>query len=228
MRYFKTRIVFMITLMIPVFVLTGCTQKEQRTTAEDVVVPTERIDLWNGKDFHNWSFYLEDQSVDPGDVWEIRDGVIYCTGQPNGYMKTDQKYANYRLHVEWRWPEEPGNSGVFLHMREPDNIWPKSIECQLMSGNAGDFVAFADVDFTERVDMSSRVVEKLAESSENPVGEWNEYDIYCREDSVRVVVNGVLQNIATNTTIRQGRICLQSEGAPIEFRNVYLEPLNAE
>ena len=227
MRSYEHRIVLAAMLLILAMTVVGCAQREQ-STSEGVVVPTERIDLWNGRNFNDWSFHLEDQSVDPNQVWEIRDGVIYCSGQPNGYMRTSQSYATYKLHVEWRWPEEAGNSGVFLHMQEPDNIWPKSIECQLMAGNAGDFVAFADVNFSERTDMSSRVVRKMAESSENPAGEWNAYDITCSGDSIRVEVNGVLQNVATGTTIQQGKICLQSEGAPIEFRNVYLDPLNME
>jgi hypothetical protein len=190
------------------------------------LIPLEKVQLWNGKDFSGWEFFLDpEKQATPKEVWMITDDVIHCTGVPNGYMKTTQNYANYKLHVEWRWPQEAGNSGVFLHMREPDGLWPKSMECQLWSGNAGDLVAFADVNFDERTDMSSRVVGKMEASSENPVGEWNSYDIICNGNNVTVYVNGVLQNKATNANINSGKICLQSEGKPIQFRNVYIEPL---
>jgi len=39
-------------------------------------------------------------------------------------------------------------------------------------------------------------------------------------------VNGVLQNEGTDASVTSGWICLQSEGSPIEFRNIYLQPLD--
>ena len=63
-------------------------------------------------------------------------------------------------------------------------------------------------------------------SSEKPAGEWNEYDILCKGDTIVCHVNGILQNEGTAATITSGWICLQSEGSPIEFRNIYVEPAN--
>ncbi|UCH63997.1 MAG: DUF1080 domain-containing protein [Fidelibacterota bacterium] len=183
----------------------------------------EQTLLFNGQDLSGWVFVLRDKDVDPMTVWSVRDGVIHCTGEPFGYMRTEADYADYKLHVEWRWPDEAGNSGVFLHMSLPDTVWPRSIECQLMSGNAGDFVTFQGVRFKELVE--DRVLKKKTESSEKAPGQWNSYDITCHGDTIRVSVNGVLQNEATETTISSGKICLQSEGKPIEFRNIYVEPL---
>ena len=186
----------------------------------------EKTMLFNGHDLTGWKLFVEDDSVDVNTVWSVADGVIHCTGKPSGYMRTEADYANYKLHVEWRWPAQPGNSGVLLHMSEPDTVWPKSIECQLMSGNAGDFYVIGGTDFKEHVDKSTRRVPKKADSSENPAGEWNTYEIYCRGNTIRSFVNGVLQNEATETTVSSGKICLQSEGKPIEFRNIYLESLD--
>ena len=42
--------------------------------------------------------------------------------------------------------------------------------------------------------------------------------------SIRCYVNGVLQNEGTGATLKSGWICLQSEGSPIEFRNIYILP----
>ena len=44
-------------------------------------------------------------------------------------------------------------------------------------------------------------------------------------DVVRPYVNGKLMNEATGCQITAGKICLQSEGAPIEFRNITIERL---
>jgi hypothetical protein len=70
------------------------------------------------------------------------------------------------------------------------------------------------------------VVPKKEQSSEKPAGQWNTYEISCLRDTIRCHVNGTFQNEASNATATAGWICLQSEGSPIEFRNIYIEPLN--
>ncbi len=57
------------------------------------------------------------------------------------------------------------------------------------------------------------------------MGQWNQMEITCRGDEVLVKVNGELVNHATNCNVTQGAICLQSEGTPIEFRNIVIKPL---
>jgi hypothetical protein len=156
----------------------------------------------------------------------VKDGLLYCTGVPNGYIRTVNDYSNYKLTVEWRWPGEAGNSGVLLHMSEPDKVWPKSIEAQLQSENAGDIWLIDGTDIAEHLDKANRRVEKKEKSSEKPLGEWNTYKILCNGNNISLTVNGVLQNSGTQATVQSGKICLQSEGKPIEFRAVYLEPLD--
>ena len=186
---------------------------------------SENVQLFNGKDLSNWVFFLKDQSVDPSTVFTVKDGVINISGSPFGYMRTKEKYSDYKLHVEWRWPSEATNSGVFVHGQEPDAIWLKCIECQLMAGNAGDFVCMSGAEMNERTDKSKVVVKKKADSSEKPVGEWNTMEVTCKSNTVEVVVNGVLQNKGTNVNISSGSICLQSEGKDIQFRNVFITKL---
>jgi hypothetical protein len=166
--------------------------------------------------------------VDVKTVWSVKDGVIHCTGVPNGYMRTEKDYADYKLHVEWRWAAEPSNSGVLLHMTGPDKVWPRCIEAQLAAGKAGDLILMDWADVKERAGSRRGFfgrVAKREDSSEKAPGEWNEYDIVCKGDTIRVSVNGVLQNEGTEATDTAGKICLQSEGDAIEFRNVYIEPL---
>jgi len=181
--------------------------------------------LFNGKNLKNWDFFLRESTADPSNVFTVKDGIIHITGQPFGYMRTKKQYSDYLLHVEWRWPGEPTNSGIFVHVQKPDTIWPKCIECQLKAGSAGDMVCMNGSDMNERTDKSKRVVTKLAESSEKPAGEWNTAEITCSGDKINIVINGVQQNRGTGLNITGGHICLQSEGGPIEFRNVWLQPL---
>lgn len=186
--------------------------------------------LWNGRDFTGLVRYVPDTTVDVNDIWWVRGDAIYCKGQPNGYIRTEKKYKNYHLHVEWRWVEEPTNSGVLLHAQGPEKVWPVCIESQLKAGNAGDFVLIGGpgitVDGVDRQNAEKQfvVVDKKAPTSEKPAGQWNSYDIHCKGRSIRCYVNGVLQNEGTGATLTSGWICLQSEGSPIEFRNIYILP----
>ena len=203
----------------------GCDGIFGPTTQKDKII------LWNGKDFTGWNLFTTEENIDVLDIWTVRNGVIYCTGKPNGYMRTIDEYKNYYLHVEWRWPDEPTNSGVLLHTTGPDKIWPRAIECQLQAGNAGDFVLMngpgitVDGENKQNPQQQYVVIPKKEQSSEKPAGQWNTYDIYCDADSIRCYVNGRLQNEGTAPTDTSGAICLQSEGGPIEFRHIYKVPL---
>jgi len=216
-----TRIILFFVLM-GLTLMTACESQEK---VQIIISPVEKTDLWNGKDFSGWVRFIPGDSVNVDQVWEVRDNILHCNGIPSGYIRTEMDYYNYKLHVEWRWVEEPGNSGVLLHMQQPDTVWPKSIEAQLKSGNAGDFYVIGGTDINERKDPTSRRVAKRTESSEFKTGEWNSYDILCSEDTITLIVNDVVQNIATGATVSRGKICLQSEGKPIQFRNIYLEPI---
>jgi hypothetical protein len=181
-----------------------------------------RIYLFNGKDLSNWVFKLKDASVDPQSVFTVKDGVIHIAGSPFGYMRTKETYSDYRLHAEWRWPVEATNSGIFVHAQAPDTIWLKCIECQLMAGNAGDFVCMGGAEMKEWTDRKSPFVKKMAASSEKKTGEWNTMEVACKGNTIEVYVNGVLQNKATEVNSTKGSVCLQSEGKEIEFRNVWI------
>ena len=199
----------------------------------------KRVALWNGKDFSGWKLFVPDsrrphltgRSVDVHSVWSVKDGVIHCRGRPNCYMRTQADYSDYKLHLEWRWVEQPTNSGVLLHASGPDKVWPRCIESQLKSGNAGDLVLIGGTGisvggrFIHDVSEQYVIVPKKQESSEKAPGQWNTYDIICRGDTILNYVNGELQNKGTSATETSGRICLQSEGSPIEFRNIYIESL---
>ncbi len=222
-----TRTLTLLIIAATALTLTFCNQSGQaRKGAGDAQSPDAGIiKLFNGENLSNWIFHLRDESVDPATVFTVKEGVIHITGDPFGYMRTEETYSDYTLNVEWRWPEEPTNSGVFLHTQEPDAIWPTCIECQLRHESAGDFVCMGSADMEERIDKKARVVAKMAESSEKPAGEWNTMIVVCRGNTIEVTVNGVLQNRGTGVTPTSGHICLQSEGKAIEFRNVYITRL---
>jgi len=216
--------ILLLSVLVAVF-FSSCGRSKEKKTVDSPESSTEKIRLFNGKDLSNWTFYLKDPSVDASKVFMVHGDIVHITGDPFGYMRTNESYSDYTLHVEWRYPGEASNSGVFIHAQLPDTLWPMSIECQLKAGSAGDFVCMGGSDINERADKSVRSVKKMAESSEKPAGEWNTMEVTCISDNIDVFVNGVHQNKATGSTIKEGHICLQSEGKDIEFRNVYLVKL---
>ena len=209
-------IIVIIILVVVLYIIMRSSFRKQDTT---------RIELWNGKDISEWVKFVADSTALKDTVFYVNNGVIRIGGKPFGYMKTPVVYAGYHLHVDWRWPGQAGNSGVFLNVSGQDKQWPATIECQLKSGNAGDFVFLGGSDAAERIDKTRLVMPKAEQSSEKSPGEWNSYDIYNRNDSIIVWVNGVKQNSCSHPQPDKGFIGLQSEGAPVEFKNIWLEYL---
>jgi len=211
----------LVSLLFAMLLVLSC-NSEKKTT------------LFNGKNLDNWSIYTEDPDVDPGTVFWVEDGILNTSGEPFGYLRTKESFSNYRLHVEWRWPGEPTNSGVLLHVQGKDRIFPHCIEAQLMHERAGDIVLMgAGAGVTVR-DSSYLVtsdenfylsIPKFEKSSELTPGEWNTYEITSLNGDLELVVNGVVQHFATGVTMQEGNIALQSEGSPLQFRKVYLVAL---
>lgn len=179
--------------------------------------------LFNGKDLTGWSFSLApDSEVAADAVFGVQDGVITIAGQPFGYMITDGTYSNYKLHVEWRWVDEPANSGIFVLAEPGDGLWPRCAEVNLMAGHAGDMIASGGSAFEEL--QEGRFLRTTVESPEKPAGEWNTAEIICNGNHIQAYVNGVLMNEA-HFDRTEGRIALQSEGGPLEVRNVFITPV---
>jgi len=196
---------------------------------------SEREYLFNGKDLDNWIIYVEDSTVVPEEFFYVNDGMIETVGDPLGYARTRKTYSNYRLHVEWRYPDEPTNSGVFLHTSGPDLLWPAHFQGQLKYQNAGDFIVHGvgehatlnDTVYTSSAEVKP-LVAKMNPTNEKEAGEWNSYDITCRGNTIELRVNGLLQNVATDCSLQSGAIGLQAEGSRIQFRNLWVEPLGEE
>ena len=182
-------------------------------------------ELFNGENLEGWTCVLDEKAdVPTSEVYGVKDGNIHIAGNPFGYMRTDKKYSNYKLHMEWRWVGEGTNSGLFLHVQDGDKLWPNAIECQLGSGKAGDFVMLGGSKISEIECVGQFPIKDRVGNFEKPVGEWNIAEVVCQGNSITIYINGQLQNQATSET-SEGYIALQSEGGPIEFRNVYLEEL---
>ncbi len=189
--------------------------------------------LFDGKSFEGWTFDTFDKAA-PETIWSIKDGVIHVAGKnkPNGVLRTTESYSDYELEFEWRWPDSGGNSGCLIHCSDPRlmNVWPKSIEVQLMKDNAGDFWIIG-----ETIEVNPEQIAKskkgkpsrrrlnLTDGSEKPMGEWNQMRVLAKGNSVEVYVNGTLVQKGWNASVSEGAICLQAERANVQFRNIRIK-----
>lgn len=178
--------------------------------------------LFNGRNTKGWT------TVVPGDaepVFSVTDeGTLRCVGNPVGYIRTDESYDNFVLSLRWRYTARPGNSGVLFRTIGPDKVWPNCLEAQLHAGQAGDFVNLSDGSMT--MPRTEGIFGRKSHNAENPLSEWNEYEIIADGGEITLFVNGEKLNHATDCPTRPGTIALQSEGVPIEFRDIRLAPID--
>ena len=179
--------------------------------------------LFNGKNLDGWVLVVNpDMEVPATDVFSVRDGKVLVSGTPYGYMRTEKKYGDYKLHAEWRWIGAATNSGLFQRVQDGDGIWPSVMEVQLCGGKAGDLLGMGGMTLVGVEEKLPGLFYKERISGENPEkpdGEWNTADIEVAGTHVKVWINGKFQNEA-DCDFTEGYIALQSEGGPLEFRNV--------
>ena len=221
-------------ILVMVAVFTACCNK----TDEDKVTP-----LFNGVDLEGWHADIPDADNNP-DIEKsflVRDSLLVSMGSPGGHLITDSVFSDYRLQVEYRFVENPGNCGVLVHASTPRALYqmfPKSLEVQMQSGEAGDFWCIVEdivvPDMEARrgpkenwgiTEGKSRRIINLTDGSENPLGDWNTMTIECVADTIKVWVNKDLVNYGYNSTATKGQIAVQAEGTEVEFRKIDLTPI---
>src|SRR6056297_1852774 len=48
------------------------------------------------------------------ETWNMDDDVLVCSGEPIGVIRSEKKYENFIMHIEWKHMEAGGNSGTFV------------------------------------------------------------------------------------------------------------------
>ncbi len=193
-------------------------------------------DLFAERDLSAWDFHVAqaDKDVKVADVFSFNDdGVLTCVGKPFGYLATKSIYKNFKVSLEYAWPEgvEPTNSGVFLRInaQPKESFLPRGMEVQLQHGNAGDLWAFhgmrIDGPKDRHVDDPNSALAgamsgvKKIEGAEKKPGQWNQMDILAVDGLVVISLNGKIVNWTMQAETTPGKIGLQSEGGPVKFRN---------
>ena len=177
---------------------------------------------------------------------------IRCTGQPVGVIRSRHSMTNLELVVEWRHLRPGGNSGVFL-WASPESIGnleagrgrlPSGIEVQVLDHGyteqyereyrkkADWFTTHGDVFPTGPARMTP--FPPVAPDGQRSfprkqlsrgVNQWNHYYVRAVNGEVRLWVNGEEVSGGTGCRPAEGYLCLESEGSPVEFRNLRIREL---
>lgn len=186
------------------------------------------------------------------DTWTWEGDVLHCTGNPVSVMRSVRQYTNFELVCEWMHLKYAGNSGVFVWTTEQSIQQlteagkpglPQGIEVQVLDLGyeeqfekqqkkpAGWFTSHGDV-FPVGVKMDpfppiSPNGQRSFPSKNltKGINQWNHYYIRAINGEVRLWVNGEEVSGGNNCEPRTGYLCLESEGSPIDFRNLRIREL---
>ena len=186
------------------------------------------------------------------DTWNWSNGIVHCTGKPTGVVRTTNLLTNFELVAQWRHLQPGGNSGIFV-WATPESIQaleqgqgrlPTGIEVQILDHayaeqyekqskkKADWFTTNGDVFPT-----GSTTMDPFPPTSPNGkrsfprknlskgVGEWNHYYVRCVNGEIRLWVNGEEVSGGNHVRPARGYLCLESEGAPVEFRELRIREL---
>ncbi len=184
--------------------------------------------LFNGRDLSGWI----DVNTSP-ETWRVEDGILICSGNPIGVMRTERQYENFILEIEWKHLEAGGNSGTFIWSEgspfEGKRL-TKAIEIQMLEldwavqNNQTDAYVHGEVFPTMGMkaipDNPRGTRSKSLEKRCRGKGEWNKYVVVAVDGTVKLSVNGKFVNGLRASERKKGYICLEAEGAEIHFRNI--------
>ena len=215
--------------------------------------------LFNGKDLSGWKIPEGDNGH-----WKVVDGVIDYDAQSEAkgekHLWTDEEFGDFQLKIDWRIKKTTGfydvpyvlpdgttvkdekgknlthpmpnaDSGIYLRGtgKAQLNIWCWPI-------GSGEVYSIRNGKDTAP-EVRAGVTPKM--KADNPIGEWNTFDITMKGDRLTVVLNGhtVIENALLPDVPAKGAIALQHHGGKrkdgtfspasslMQFRNISIKKL---
>jgi hypothetical protein len=163
------------------------------------------------------------------ETWSLRDGMIYCAGKPDCFLRSNKSYRDFIFRAEWRFvtegwkqsaPDDWPNAGFFINAQEINDRWPRSLEVQGHYGEAGSLfgVRGGAVKGARRGPIDERRI---------PFGDWDKVEVRSQGGIVTIILNDRKINEGHDISPQEGNICLQAEGWPLYYRALEIQDLNA-
>ena len=173
-------------------------------------------------------------SIRPRTRGPCRTAARSAPDKPIGVLRTDRQYENFILTLEWKHLTAGGNSGVFLWSEgtvPEGKRLPTGMEVQILELDWAVQHKRPTPTSTARSSRYGRNHDRAGQSPRPPQQVGREplqgqrpVESSTRSSAVdgviKLSVNGKFVNGIRDASIKKGYICLESEGAPIHFRNI--------
>lgn len=189
-------------------------------------------------------------NCDP-ETWTWAGADVHCSGLPVGVLRSKRSFGNFEMVARWRHLKAGGNSGFFVWTPEqaieglqPGRLPTGGIEVQVLDhGYAEQFEKETGKKadwFTTHGDVfpvgSSRMRPFAPTSPDGSrsfpskrlskgLNEWNHYYVRAINGEIRLWVNGEEVSGGTACDPSRGYLCLEAEGAPVDFREIRVREL---
>ncbi|MCS7224295.1 MAG: DUF1080 domain-containing protein [Armatimonadetes bacterium] len=174
------------------------------------------VSLFNGKDLTGWV-------VMGSESWKVENGLLVCTGEGGGWLRSEKEYDDFVLRLEYK-ISKGGNSGIFLRAALHGNPAYTGMEIQILDDYGREPAHWT----------AGGMYDVMApkKNMSKPSGEWNQVEIICSGPWVIVWMNGeeilrvsMDEHPKLKDRLRKGYIGLQNHGNRVEFRNIRIKPL---
>ena len=178
--------------------------------------------LFDGTSLNGWQVI-----GGPADAWAAENGLLYTTPDGEGWLATQNEYANFELLLEFKVPEG-GNSGVFIRAPKEGNPAFEGSEVQVLDDYADEYKELKPWQFCGSVYATAAPSERVT----RPAGEWQEMRIRAEGPRVQVWLNGT-HIVETDLSKQQdkladhpglvretGFIGLQNHGSRLDYRDL--------
>ncbi|MCC6488315.1 MAG: DUF1080 domain-containing protein [Candidatus Hydrogenedentes bacterium] len=183
--------------------------------------------LFNGKDLTGWDGDSRLWRVENGEIVGSTEGVKI---EHNTFLSTKEAYSDFILKAKVKLRNH--NSGIqFRSEQHPDYVvggYQADIAEQTYFGMLYEEKKRGIMDY-----WKSMTPEEQAKTQTNvKQGDWNEYEIICEGDSVKLILNGnVTCDITDPEGAKTGIIALQLHAGPameVRFKDISIKDLKAE
>jgi hypothetical protein len=216
--------------------------------AENNTPPAGFTALFNGKDLDGWrggdtadhrklmalpedarKTMLAPWTEDMKKHWKVENGELLNDGHGK-YATTEKEYGDFELLVEYNMAPK-GDSGIYLRNVPQVQIWDHT------DPDPGDKLGRAKGSGGLWNNSAGAPGKDPLVLADKPAGEWNSFRVLMTGARVSVWLNeklvvdhALLENYYDRKTPipAKGPLCLQTHGAPIKWRNVFIREIGSD
>jgi hypothetical protein len=158
-----------------------------------------------------------------------RDGILEVR-EPQGWLKSDERYLDFELEAEFRYLTDDADSGIFVRAAGESTFargWPnQSYQVQIRNpAGTSPFPPIGGLFRHARASGETSYNEDLARSLSAPTGEWQTLRLQVEGESLSVTLNGTEITRAAGLAVEPGFIGIQGETGALEFRAIRIREL---